>query len=96
MPVQNHPPLHHSDQYNAVSACGHCDRVIRHEPWRITQNASLQYAHQAVSDGGHSSSGERLILHALGIILRRSQKGSLNSIGSRDILFAALLASRMQ
>lgn len=50
MPVQNQLPLSHSNQYSADSACGHCDGVIRHEPWCITQNPSVQYAYQVVSD----------------------------------------------
>jgi hypothetical protein len=66
MPVQDHLPSSHSNQYSADSACGHCDGVIRHQPWCITQNACVQYAYQAVSDPGHLSPGDHLILHALG------------------------------
>jgi hypothetical protein len=33
MPVQDHLPPSHSNQYSADSACGHCDGVIRHELW---------------------------------------------------------------
>jgi hypothetical protein len=66
MPVQDHLPSSHSNQYSADSACGHCDGVIRHEAWCVTQNASVQYAYRAVSDPGHMSPGDHLILHALG------------------------------
>jgi hypothetical protein len=66
MPVQSHIPLSHSNQYNAESACGHCEGVVRHEPWCVTQNASVQYAYRALSDPGHLSTGDQLILHALG------------------------------
>jgi 3-oxoacyl-[acyl-carrier-protein] synthase III len=66
MPVQSHFPLSHSNQYTADSACGHCEGVIRHEAWCITQNASIQYAYQALLDSGHLSPGDQLILHALG------------------------------
>ena len=66
MPVQDHLPSKLSNQYSADSACGHCDGTIRHEPWCITQNASVQYAYQAVTDPGHLSPGDHLILHALG------------------------------
>jgi 3-oxoacyl-[acyl-carrier-protein] synthase III len=66
MPVQSHLPLSHSNQYTADSACGHCEGVIRHEAWCITQNASIQYAYQALLDPGHLSPGDQLILHALG------------------------------
>ena len=65
MPIQS-VSLTHSNQYSADSACGHCDGVIRHEPWCITQNTSVQYAYQAVSDPGQLSPGDHLILHALG------------------------------
>ena len=66
MPVQDHLPSSHSNRYSADSACGHCDGVIRHELWCITQNTSVQYAYQAVSDPDHLSAGDKLILHALG------------------------------
>jgi hypothetical protein len=66
MPAQSQIPLSHSNQYSAESACGHCDGVIRHEPWCVTQNATVQYAYQAVSDPAHLSHGDHLILHALG------------------------------
>jgi hypothetical protein len=59
--------LTHSNQYSADSACGHCDGVIRHEAWCITQNASVQYAYQVVSDAGLLSTGDHLVLHALGV-----------------------------
>ena len=58
-------PLTDSNQLSADSACGHCDGVIRHEAWCITQNANVQYAHQVVS--GLVSTGDHLILHALGV-----------------------------
>jgi hypothetical protein len=66
MPVQDHLPSSHSNQYSAESACGHCDGVIRHEAWCITHNASVQYAHQVVSEPSCLSPGDLLILHALG------------------------------
>ena len=73
MPVENQLPLSHSSQYSADSACGHCDEVLRHEPWCVTQNAGVQYAYQVlsnpshfISDPSHLSRGDHLILHALG------------------------------
>jgi hypothetical protein len=66
MPVQDHLPSSHSDQQGTASACAHCEGVIRHEHWCITQNASVQYAYQALSDPGQLSPGDHLILHALG------------------------------
>jgi hypothetical protein len=67
MPIENQLPLHHSNQYSADSACGHCDGVLRHESWCITQSDSVQYAYRAVSDPHHLSLGDHLILHALGV-----------------------------
>lgn len=66
MPLQDKVPLVHSNRYSADSACAHCDGVIRHETWCITQNAVVQYAYQVVNDPACMSRGDRLILHALG------------------------------
>ena len=66
MSLENKVSLVHSNQYSADSACGHCDGVIRHEPWCITQNASVQYAYQVIGNPGRLSRADRLILHALG------------------------------
>ena len=66
MPIQSFS-LTHSNQYSADSACGHCDGVIRHEAWCVTQNAGVQYAYQVVSAPGLLSTGDHLILHALGV-----------------------------
>jgi hypothetical protein len=66
MPLQSQLPLTHSNRYSADSACGHCDGVVRHESWCMTQNTSVQYAYQVVSDPSHLSPGDHLILHALG------------------------------
>jgi hypothetical protein len=66
MPVQDHLPSHHSNQYTAEAACGHCAGIIRHESWCVTQNESVQYAYQAASNFGDLTTGDHLILHALG------------------------------
>lgn len=70
MTIQNQLALCHSRHYSADLTCGHCDRVFRHEPWCITQNANVQYAYQAVSDAGYLNPGDHLILHALGAAWR--------------------------
>jgi len=67
MPVQKHLPLTHANRYSADSACGHCEGVIRHESWCITQSVSVQYAYQVISDPDGLSLGDDLILHALGV-----------------------------
>lgn len=66
MPLQNERPLIHSNRYSADSACWHCDGVLCHELWCITQNAHVQYAYQVVGDPVHMECGDHLILHALG------------------------------
>jgi hypothetical protein len=66
MPIQS-VSLTHRNQYSADSACGHCDGVIPHEAWCVTQTAGVRYASQVVSDPGLLSTGDHLILHALGV-----------------------------
>ena len=66
MAVQYHLPSSYRNEHSADSACGHCDGIIHHEPWCITQNASVQYAYHAVSGTGQLNPGDHLILHALG------------------------------
>jgi hypothetical protein len=66
VPGRDGPPLIHCNRYSAASACRHCDGVIRHEPWCMTQNTSVLYAYQAITDPTHLSVEDRLILHALG------------------------------
>ncbi len=66
VPGRDGPPLIHSNRYSAASACGHCDGVIRHEPWCKTQNTSVHYAYLIVTVPAHLSVEDCLILHALG------------------------------
>jgi hypothetical protein len=87
MQVRDHLPSSHSNQYSADSACGHCDGVIRHEPWCITQNTSVQYAYQAVSDPGQLSPGDHLILHALGAAW--TGKGILSKLRTNEMAAAS-------
>lgn len=67
MPAQNQPPLHHSNRDTADSACEHCEGILRHESWCITQSAGVNYAHQAPLFPNQLSLGDQLILHALGV-----------------------------
>jgi glycerol-3-phosphate cytidylyltransferase-like family protein len=60
------PPLIHSNRYSAASACRHCDGVIRHEPWCITQNTNVHFAYQLIADPAHLSVEDRLIRHRKG------------------------------
>jgi hypothetical protein len=80
MPEQNDLPLCHSNQYSAESACVHCDGVIRHESWCVTQSGNVYYAFQAVADASQLSPGDELMLHALGVAwAAESIQGTLHS-----------------
>jgi hypothetical protein len=68
MPEQNDLPLRHSNQYSVDSACVHCDGIIRHESWCVTQSGNVCYAFQAVEDASQLSPGDELMLHALGVV----------------------------
>ncbi len=68
MPEQNDLPLRHSNRYSVDSACVHCDGVIRHESWCVTQSGNVNYAFQAVDDASQLSPGDELMLHALGVV----------------------------
>ena len=58
---------HHSNQYNAASACEHCGGVVRHERWCITCDPLVKYAYGIVLDAEMLTLRDRLILHALGV-----------------------------
>lgn len=67
MPVLGAEKWYHSNQYNAQTECGHCSGVVRHEPWCVTQNATVSYAYAAVLEDAKLSFEDQLILHALGV-----------------------------
>ena len=56
----------HSNRYSSERACEHCEGVIRHEPWCITNNELIRYAYQAVLNAETLSVGDHISLHALG------------------------------
>lgn len=66
MAVQDQLPLSHSNKDSADLACGYCDGILGHEPWCVTQNASVQYAYQIILDPSQLSLGDDLTLHAWG------------------------------
>jgi hypothetical protein len=68
MPITDRPTWYHSNTYTADSACEHCEGIIRHENWCITKNEAVTYAYEAVLDAGKLSLGDRIILHALGVL----------------------------
>jgi hypothetical protein len=57
----------HSNRYSADAACEHCEGILRHESWCITESQLLRYAYHAVLDANQLSEGDRIILHALGV-----------------------------
>ncbi len=67
MPTQEVTTWLHSNKYSAEAACEHCEGVVRHEPWCITQSSVVLYAYEAVLDADKLTEGDRLILHALGV-----------------------------
>jgi hypothetical protein len=68
MPIHDQYPLQYSNQYCGESACAHCEGVVRHESWCVTQSVTVQYAFRALSDPHQLSFEDELILHALGVI----------------------------
>ena len=67
MPTQEVTTWQHSNKYSAEAACEHCEGVVRHETWCITQSSDVLYAYEAVLDADKLTEGDRLILHALGV-----------------------------
>jgi len=65
--------LFHSNRYSADSACEHCEGVVRHEPWCITQNTIVSYAYRAILDPSTLTVHDELILHALGVTWKTTQ-----------------------
>ena len=58
---------YHSNRYTAESRCQHCNGIIRHERWCLTQNRVVMQAYEAVLDAAKLSLADHLILHALGV-----------------------------
>lgn len=58
---------YHSNQYTAQSQCEHCNGVVRHEDWCVTQNATVAYAYLVAAGAAPLSEQDQLILHALGV-----------------------------
>jgi hypothetical protein len=58
---------HHSNKYSAESACEHCQGIVRHQHWCITQSETILYAYESVLDADKLTEGDRLMLHALGV-----------------------------
>jgi hypothetical protein len=59
---------YHCNKYSADSACEHCEGIIRHAFWCITENAHVRYAYDAFLDASKLSQSDHLTLHALGVV----------------------------
>jgi hypothetical protein len=68
MPGRDDPPVMHSNRYTAASACRHCEGVVRHLSWCVTQNSRVNYAYQVLAEPYRLSIRDGLILHALGAV----------------------------
>jgi hypothetical protein len=67
MSARQQTELSRTNPLTVGPVCDHCAGVTSHETWCITCNAVVRYAFGAVSDGGHLTLGDELILHALGV-----------------------------
>ena len=70
MTIHNQSSLHHCNRYSAASACAHCEGIISHESWCVTQNANVHYAHQAALFPNQLCLEDRIIQHAWGVAWR--------------------------
>ncbi len=75
----------HSNKYNAQIACEHCEGVVRHEPWCITRSPEVLYAYGAVLDADRLTEGDRLILHALGVMWVNNQCAGACKAGEKTV-----------
>jgi hypothetical protein len=64
---QNKTVSDHSDQYNAQSACQHCEGIICHERWCLTLNPVVHYACEIVLYPDKLILEDAIILHSLGV-----------------------------
>ena len=66
--AQNNPVSFHSNQYNAQSACQHCEGIINHECWCGTLNPAVYYACEIVVYPDKLTIGDAIIPHSLGVL----------------------------
>jgi len=67
MCAKDQPTWRHNNEYSDDSACLECGGIIRCEPWCNIECSTVRYVHQAVLDPDRLSTGDQLILHALGV-----------------------------
>ena len=56
-----------SNQFNASSACEHCQGIVRHEPFCITLNTRVLYAHEIILDACKLTPGDQILLHGMSV-----------------------------
>lgn len=66
------PVSYHSNRYHADAACQHCEGIICHERWCLTQNSAVHYACEIVVYPGKLTAGDAIILHSLGVLWSHS------------------------
>jgi len=59
--------LFHSSRYNRPAACPHCEGIIRHTKWCLTENKAVYYAYDITMNPDHVTEQDKLILHSLGV-----------------------------
>lgn len=59
---------YHTNRYAAANACEHCEGIIRHEKWCITESKRVRYAFEIIVTPSKLTEGDKLTLNALGVI----------------------------
>lgn len=60
-----------TNQYNVAKACEHCEGVVRHESWCVSESPAIYYAWAIVHYSGIVTEEDRIHLHGLGVAWRR-------------------------
>jgi hypothetical protein len=68
-----------SNQFNASSACEHCQGIVRDEPFCITLNTRVLYAYEIILDGCKLTPGDQILAarHERGLG-RQAVRGKVN------------------
>jgi glycerol-3-phosphate cytidylyltransferase-like family protein len=65
---QKDPIFYHNNRYAALSACQHCEGVIRHERWCLALNPVVCYACEIIVSPDKLTIGDAIILDSLGVL----------------------------
>jgi hypothetical protein len=68
--MQNISFINSPNQASAITPCDHCLGIGDHEPWCVTRDPKVQYAHAIVNDPCALTYRDSLILHSLGVTWR--------------------------